>query len=70
MRSNPLPLFIPCHRIISSSGAIGGFAGRQDGSSPAVRLKYDLLEFESAHADTLTPHADLMAASQGSHSCI
>ena len=66
---DPLPLFIP---------ATGSFppavesvaAGRQDISSPAVRLKYDLLEFESAHAGTQTPNAALTAAGQGAHSCI
>ena len=23
---NPLPLFIPCHRVVSSTGSLGGFA--------------------------------------------
>lgn len=27
MRANPLPLLIPCHRVISSSGATGPFMG-------------------------------------------
>jgi methylated-DNA-[protein]-cysteine S-methyltransferase len=27
MAKNPLPLFIPCHRVISSDGNIGGFQG-------------------------------------------
>ncbi|MBF16468.1 MAG: hypothetical protein CL740_05620 [Chloroflexi bacterium] len=27
MSRNPLPLFIPCHRVISSDGNIGGFQG-------------------------------------------
>ncbi len=27
MSKNPLPLFIPCHRVISSDGNIGGFQG-------------------------------------------
>lgn len=24
---NPLPIFIPCHRVISSSGMLGGYSG-------------------------------------------
>uniref|UniRef100_A0A3B1IEX0 Methylated-DNA--protein-cysteine methyltransferase n=1 Tax=Astyanax mexicanus TaxID=7994 RepID=A0A3B1IEX0_ASTMX len=27
MRRNPVPLLIPCHRVLCSSGAIGGFMG-------------------------------------------
>lgn len=25
--ANPLPLFIPCHRVLAASGGIGGFSG-------------------------------------------
>jgi methylated-DNA-[protein]-cysteine S-methyltransferase len=25
--ANPLPLFVPCHRVLASSGKIGGFSG-------------------------------------------
>lgn len=39
MRRNPLPLFIPCHRVLPRSGGLGGFAGRPD-------LKRRLLELE------------------------
>jgi methylated-DNA-[protein]-cysteine S-methyltransferase len=28
MRGNPLPIVIPCHRVILSSGELGGFGGR------------------------------------------
>jgi len=30
MGSNPLPIIIPCHRIISSAGNLGGFSGGLD----------------------------------------
>ena len=69
MKSNPLPLFIPCHRIVSSHGGIGGFAGTSDPTSPAVQLKYDLLDFESVHTETQTPPPALTASSQGHPSC-
>lgn len=69
MKSNPLPLFIPCHRIVSSDGGIGGFAGMRDASSAAVRLKYDLLDFESIHADTQTSPPALTASTQGHSTC-
>jgi O-6-methylguanine DNA methyltransferase len=38
--SNPTPLFIPCHRVITSSGKLGGFTGD-------LRIKKLLLDFES-----------------------
>ena len=37
--SNPLPLFVPCHRVIASGGRLGGFGGRLD-------LKRTLLALE------------------------
>jgi len=26
LKNNPYPLIIPCHRVVSSSGALGGYA--------------------------------------------
>jgi methylated-DNA-[protein]-cysteine S-methyltransferase len=37
--ANPVPVIIPCHRVISSSGALGGFSG-------GVGMKEKLLELE------------------------
>jgi methylated-DNA-[protein]-cysteine S-methyltransferase len=39
MRGNPLPIIIPCHRVVLSSGALGGFGGRPE-------LKRQLLAIE------------------------
>ncbi len=38
---NPLPLFIPCHRVVRSSGALGGYAF-------GLPLKMRLLQYEGA----------------------
>jgi methylated-DNA-[protein]-cysteine S-methyltransferase len=43
-RRNPIPILIPCHRVIATSGALGGFAGSGPGSRPEV--KRWLLEHE------------------------
>jgi methylated-DNA-[protein]-cysteine S-methyltransferase len=39
---NPLPLIMPCHRVVGSQGQLTGFAG-------GVEAKAWLLEFERAH---------------------
>ena len=36
---NPLPIIIPCHRVLLSDGGLGGFGGRP-------HLKERLLEIE------------------------
>ncbi|MBI4733522.1 MAG: MGMT family protein [Rubrobacteridae bacterium] len=28
MRKNPLPVIVPCHRVLKSDGSIGGWSGR------------------------------------------
>ena len=43
MAHNPLPLVIPCHRVLRSDGSIGGFS-----STEGVRQKRRLLALEGA----------------------
>ena len=40
MAKNPVPIIVPCHRVIASDGGLGGYAGGLD-------LKRQLLEMES-----------------------
>lgn len=45
--SNPLPLLVPCHRVVASDGSIGGFMGvRGEGFERSI--KRWLLEHEGA----------------------
>ena len=37
---NPLPLYFPCHRIITSNGKLGGFGG-------GLNVKQFLLDLEA-----------------------
>jgi methylated-DNA-[protein]-cysteine S-methyltransferase len=39
MSRNPLPIIVPCHRVISSDGSLGGF-------SSGLELKKSLLQLE------------------------
>ncbi len=40
MAANPVPLVVPCHRVVASGGGLGGFGG-------GVQLKRLLLEMEA-----------------------
>lgn len=39
---NPLPIVLPCHRVIGANGALTGFGG-------GIEVKRWLLDFEQAH---------------------
>jgi methylated-DNA-[protein]-cysteine S-methyltransferase len=40
---NPIPIIIPCHRVISSTGALTGYSGKG-----GIETKRKLLQLESA----------------------
>ena len=40
---NPIPIIIPCHRVIRSDGGLGGFGG-------GIDVKQKLLDFERQHS--------------------
>ncbi|MFA5074081.1 MAG: methylated-DNA--[protein]-cysteine S-methyltransferase [Nitrospirota bacterium] len=37
--ANPIPIFIPCHRVVCSSGSLGGFAGGLDMKKKLLHLE-------------------------------
>jgi methylated-DNA-[protein]-cysteine S-methyltransferase len=39
MRRNPLPLIVPCHRVIAGDGSLGGFTGGLDIKRTLLRLE-------------------------------
>lgn len=47
MAGNPLPVIVPCHRVVRTGGAIGGFAG--------ARNAIDTKEWLLAHEGVLMP---------------
>ena len=57
MRSNPIPILIPCHRVLPATGGIGGFSG-------GVDLKQHLLKIEGWKVEGETM-AETMAETMG-----
>ena len=44
---NPLPIFVPCHRVIGSSGDLTGFGGGLDTKAMLLRLEAEHSQFPS-----------------------
>ncbi len=47
---NPIPIIIPCHRVINQNGKLGGYA-------PGLDFKEQLLALESAHSGWVKHHS-------------
>lgn len=52
MATNPVPLVVPCHRVLASGGKLGGFS-----APTGIALKQRLLELEAAGKAEGTPTA-------------
>jgi methylated-DNA-[protein]-cysteine S-methyltransferase len=37
-RRNPVPIVVPCHRVIAAAGGAGGFMGQRGGEALAIKL--------------------------------
>ena len=37
-RRNPIPIVVPCHRVIAAGGGAGGFMGQRDGGALAIKI--------------------------------
>lgn len=35
--ANPVPIVVPCHRVVAAGGGLGGFARHRDGALPEVK---------------------------------
>jgi len=42
MAKNPIPIVVPCHRVLRTGGALGGYGG-------GLECKRWLLDLESGH---------------------
>ncbi|MCA9284901.1 MAG: MGMT family protein [Phycisphaerales bacterium] len=50
MRRNPVPIVVPCHRVVGADGHLCGFAGSDDPEGTELRLKRAILELERSPA--------------------
>jgi methylated-DNA-[protein]-cysteine S-methyltransferase len=41
LRRNPIPLIIPCHRVIGSDSSLTGFGGSKDATGKAMLLRFE-----------------------------
>ena len=46
--ANPIPVVVPCHRVIAAGGDIGGFMGARGSEGFEIGIKRWLLEHEGA----------------------
>jgi len=56
-RANPVPLLIPCHRVIAANGQQGGFLGQNNSATTASEIKRWLLHHE---AETARPCSSML----------
>jgi methylated-DNA-[protein]-cysteine S-methyltransferase len=47
-RRNPIPVIVPCHRVLASGGKLGGYAGEWGAEGDALARKRWLLRHEGA----------------------
>ena len=51
MRCNPYAPNVPCHRVVSSDGSIGGFMGKKNSDSKEVMKTINMLKKEDVYID-------------------
>ncbi len=48
MRRNPLPVIVPCHRVVAAGGRLYGYSGSVDPAGRELGIKRSLLGLEGA----------------------
>jgi methylated-DNA-[protein]-cysteine S-methyltransferase len=54
LRKNPVPILIPCHRVVSAT-SLGGFMGSDDPTQPELQLKKRLISLEEEYRNPIFP---------------
>jgi methylated-DNA-[protein]-cysteine S-methyltransferase len=55
LRSNPIPIVVPCHRIVRTGGSLGGYSGELGPYTGGPVIKQRLLRLEGALDDEGRP---------------
>jgi methylated-DNA-[protein]-cysteine S-methyltransferase len=58
MRHNPIPIIVPCHRVVAANGKLHGFSGSRDADGPQLSIKRALLEHESGEDEPQLPFVE------------
>ncbi|MQC27061.1 MAG: methylated-DNA--[protein]-cysteine S-methyltransferase [Chloroflexi bacterium] len=45
LRRNPVPIVVPCHRVVASDGKLGGYAGEMDDERKVMLLQLEGVVF-------------------------
>ena len=62
MNRNPLPIVLPCHRVVGANGSLTGYGGGLDRKEWLLRLEGALLYGPKC----LRPHSTSASTSEGS----
>ncbi|MFI0846824.1 methylated-DNA--[protein]-cysteine S-methyltransferase [Mesorhizobium sp. IMUNJ 23232] len=57
MAKNPIPLIIPCHRVLAAGGKVGGFSAPGGATSKVRMLELEGVHIEQAQPAKSTPKA-------------
>ncbi|MEM8799455.1 MAG: methylated-DNA--[protein]-cysteine S-methyltransferase [Pseudomonadota bacterium] len=52
---NPIPIIIPCHRILGANGALGGYSGDGGPETKAALLRLEGIDIEPTHQQRKLP---------------
>lgn len=60
LKRNPIPVLIPCHRVVNQGNGYGGFMGKQDPDDPEMAIKRSMIELERSYRN---PYFSFISAS-------
>jgi len=56
LRCNDKPIIIPCHRVVNSDGAVGGYKGVKNSKEKIRLLKKEGIKIKSSKIENLKNH--------------
>jgi methylated-DNA-[protein]-cysteine S-methyltransferase len=56
--ANPLPIIVPCHRVLAAGGAVGGYSGNGGLETKAVLLRLEGIRFSGYNGPQRQPSGE------------